>query len=192
MCFDSISETIFLFGGWDGHQDLSDLWSYHVPTNKWKLISYDVESEVCHLRMLLYLQLMNTTKTIYFFLSFINFFVLWSFVQMHTSSDEFIFTKKSHEPLFFLETKVVLNWQFWTLFFLSRNRQILKIRIIKKYYFIINFYLINFILFQGGPSPRSCHKICCNPQRREIFVLGRYLGGLYRTAYNLKVSKALI
>ncbi|KAK7582298.1 hypothetical protein V9T40_013743 [Parthenolecanium corni] len=83
MCFDSISETIFLFGGWDGHQDLSDLWSYHVPTNKWKLISYDVESE-------------------------------------------------------------------------------------------------------GGPSPRSCHKICCNPQRREIFVLGRYLGGLYRTAYNLK------
>lgn len=48
MCFDSISETIFLLGGWDGHQDMSDLWSYHVPTNKWKLISYDVEAEVCN------------------------------------------------------------------------------------------------------------------------------------------------
>ncbi len=46
MCFDAVSETIFLLGGWNGHQDLSDLWSYHVPSNKWKLISYDVEAEV--------------------------------------------------------------------------------------------------------------------------------------------------
>ncbi|XKL65489.1 hypothetical protein PGB90_008909 [Kerria lacca] len=83
MCFDSVSETVFLLGGWDGHQDMSDFWCYHVPTNKWKLLSYDVEAE-------------------------------------------------------------------------------------------------------GGPSPRSCHKMCCNPQRREIFVLGRFLDGLYRTAYNLK------
>ncbi|XP_065207340.1 muskelin-like [Planococcus citri] len=83
MVIDSLSETIFLFGGWDGHQDLSDLWSYHIPSNKWKLLSSDVEAE-------------------------------------------------------------------------------------------------------GGPSPRSCHKMVCNPQRREIFVLGRYLNGLYRTAYNLK------
>lgn len=46
MCLDPISETIFLFGGWDGHQDLSDFWAFHIPSNKWKLLSYDVESEV--------------------------------------------------------------------------------------------------------------------------------------------------
>lgn len=50
MCFDSASETVFLLGGWDGHQDLSDLWAYHVPTNKWKLLSYDVEAEVSAIR----------------------------------------------------------------------------------------------------------------------------------------------
>lgn len=50
MVIDSLSETIFLFGGWDGHQDLSDLWSYHIPSNKWKLLSNDVEAEV-HIRV---------------------------------------------------------------------------------------------------------------------------------------------
>ncbi|KAL9540450.1 hypothetical protein MBANPS3_009668 [Mucor bainieri] len=28
---------------------------------------------------------------------------------------------------------------------------------------------------QGGPSPRSCHKICFDPVSRSIFVLGRYV-----------------
>lgn len=46
MCFDPISETVFMLGGWDGHQDLSDFWAYHVPSSKWKLLSYDVEAEV--------------------------------------------------------------------------------------------------------------------------------------------------
>lgn len=46
MCIDSYSETVYLFGGWDGNQDMSDFWSYHVPTHKWTLISRDTESEV--------------------------------------------------------------------------------------------------------------------------------------------------
>lgn len=46
MCLDPGSETIFLFGGWDGNQDLSDLWSYHIPSQTWRLISPDTSAEV--------------------------------------------------------------------------------------------------------------------------------------------------
>ncbi|KAL1924690.1 uncharacterized protein VTP21DRAFT_4344 [Calcarisporiella thermophila] len=28
---------------------------------------------------------------------------------------------------------------------------------------------------QGGPSPRSCHKLCLDPVRKQIYVLGRYV-----------------
>lgn len=49
MCMDPYTETIYLFGGWDGNQDLSDLWAYHVPTCRWTLISKDTEAEVCQL-----------------------------------------------------------------------------------------------------------------------------------------------
>nr|CAD7399137.1 unnamed protein product [Timema cristinae] len=83
MCMDPYTETIYLFGGWDGNQDLSDLWTYHVPTRKWTLIMRDTEVE-------------------------------------------------------------------------------------------------------GGPSARSCHKMCIDPDRRQIFTLGRYLDMLCRTPGNLK------
>lgn len=46
MCMDPQAETIFLFGGWDGTQDLSDLWQYHVPTNKWERLSNNTEAQV--------------------------------------------------------------------------------------------------------------------------------------------------
>lgn len=46
MCMDPYTEMIYLFGGWDGNQDLSDLWAYHVPTRKWTLITKDTEAEV--------------------------------------------------------------------------------------------------------------------------------------------------
>ncbi|CAH1392566.1 unnamed protein product [Nezara viridula] len=39
----------------------------------------------------------------------------------------------------------------------------------------------------GGPSARSCHKVCVDPERRQIFVLGRYLDIQFRTAGSLKV-----
>ena len=29
-----VDQTIYLFGGWDGNQDLADFWSYHIPTNR--------------------------------------------------------------------------------------------------------------------------------------------------------------
>ncbi|KAL2740581.1 muskelin [Vespula squamosa] len=83
MVLDPTAEMLYLFGGWDGNQDLSDLWVYNIPANKWTLICKDTESV-------------------------------------------------------------------------------------------------------GGPSARSCHKMCLDPERRQLFTLGRYLDTQYRTPENLK------
>ena len=40
------TETIYMFGGWDGNHDLADLWSYHVPSQQWNCLSKNVEDEV--------------------------------------------------------------------------------------------------------------------------------------------------
>jgi len=45
MCIDVLTETIYLFGGWDGTQDLADFWSFHIPTQKWTLISSNTAEE---------------------------------------------------------------------------------------------------------------------------------------------------
>jgi hypothetical protein len=72
MCIDVQGRMIYILGGWDGKQDLSDFWSYDIRENRWSLLSMDTQ-------------------------------------------------------------------------------------------------------MQGGPSPRSCHKICFDPISRSIFVLGRYV-----------------
>ncbi|RCH82565.1 Muskelin 1, intracellular mediator containing kelch motif [Rhizopus stolonifer] len=41
ICMDPDKERIYLFGGWDGKQELSDFWCYHIKDNRWKLISPD-------------------------------------------------------------------------------------------------------------------------------------------------------
>ena len=84
MCIDPYSEQIFLFGGWDGTQDLADLWSYSIPSGQWTCISRDTSKE-------------------------------------------------------------------------------------------------------GGPSARSCHKMCLDPYRKKIYTLGRYLDSIIRSIDNLKV-----
>ncbi|XP_033208683.1 muskelin isoform X2 [Belonocnema kinseyi] len=38
----------------------------------------------------------------------------------------------------------------------------------------------------GGPKARSCHKMCLDPERRQLFTLGRYLDTQYRSPENLK------
>ena len=44
----------------------------------------------------------------------------------------------------------------------------------------------------GGPSPRSCHKMVFDTKTRQIFILGRYLErGLRDRAQNIKVSNCL-
>ncbi|KAI9560300.1 hypothetical protein GHT06_014315 [Daphnia sinensis] len=83
MCIDTNTETVYLFGGWDGVQDLNDLWSYSVPNNTWTLLSNNTEEE-------------------------------------------------------------------------------------------------------GGPSARSCHKMCLDQDHRQLFCLGRYLDSQHRHTNNLK------
>ncbi|KAF3425856.1 hypothetical protein E2986_01738 [Frieseomelitta varia] len=83
MVLDPTAELLYLFGGWDGNQDLSDLWVYNINFNKWTIICKNTEAV-------------------------------------------------------------------------------------------------------GGPSARSCHKMCLDPKRRQLFTLGKYLDAEYRTPENLK------
>ncbi|PVD25090.1 hypothetical protein C0Q70_15588 [Pomacea canaliculata] len=45
MCIDVYTETIYLFGGWDGNHDLADLWTYQVTSREWTCISKNTEEE---------------------------------------------------------------------------------------------------------------------------------------------------
>lgn len=83
MCVDVMTETIYLYGGWDGTQDLADFWSFHIPTQKWTLISGNAAED-------------------------------------------------------------------------------------------------------GGPTARSCHKMTLDQERRQIFMLGRYIDSSTRTLQNTK------
>uniref|UniRef100_A0A8B9C4S1 Muskelin n=2 Tax=Anser TaxID=8842 RepID=A0A8B9C4S1_9AVES len=83
MVIDVQTETVYLFGGWDGTQDLADFWAYSVKENQWTCISRDTEKE-------------------------------------------------------------------------------------------------------SGPSARSCHKMCIDIQRRQIYTLGRYLDSSVRNSKSLK------
>lgn len=43
LVIDSNSGTMYLFGGWDGFEDLSDLWCYNIKRNSWTLIHEKAE-----------------------------------------------------------------------------------------------------------------------------------------------------
>lgn len=107
----SAAETVYLFGGWDGTQDLADFWAYSVQENQWACISRDTEKEV-KLRRLL-------TRTA-----------------------------------------------------VSCNGVALQSRCL--------------CATQSGPSARSCHKMCIDSQRRQIYTLGRYLDSSVRNSKSLK------
>lgn len=50
-------------------------------------------------------------------------------------------------------------------------------------------YSLSFFFFfspQNGPSARSCHKMCIDIQRRQIYTLGRYLDSSVRNSKSLK------
>lgn len=46
--------------------------------------------------------------------------------------------------------------------------------------------MLNLFYFQSGPSARSCHKMCIDSQRRQIYTLGRYLDSSVRNSKSLK------
>lgn len=45
MIMDNVSQTVYLFGGWDGGRDLADFWTFHIPSGKWSQLSADTEAE---------------------------------------------------------------------------------------------------------------------------------------------------
>ena len=85
MCIDPFGEKIYLFGGWNGKQDISDFWVYNLCTHQWTCLFADCSKA-------------------------------------------------------------------------------------------------------GGPSARSCHKMCMDTKRKRIFVLGRYLDATVRYSQSIKVS----
>lgn len=101
-------ETVYLFGGWDGTQDLADFWAYSVQENQWACISRDTEKEVRSI----------------------------------------------------LPTQAALSVAAVLVRMLSTN--------------------------QNGPSARSCHKMCIDSHRRQIYTLGRYLDSSVRNSKSLK------
>lgn len=47
MVLDPVGEVLYLFGGWNGHEDLADLWAYNINTSAWSLICQDTSLVVC-------------------------------------------------------------------------------------------------------------------------------------------------
>lgn len=45
MIWDPETRKIFLLGGWDGSQDLADMWAFDPTDNSWTLLSADVEAQ---------------------------------------------------------------------------------------------------------------------------------------------------
>jgi len=45
MVIDSPGQAIYLFGGWDGHRDLSDFWRYDISSSKWSILSADTKAD---------------------------------------------------------------------------------------------------------------------------------------------------
>ena len=46
MVLDSVEEVLYLFGGWNGNQDLADLWAYNINASTWTLICNDTSAIV--------------------------------------------------------------------------------------------------------------------------------------------------
>lgn len=46
MCMDVINEELYLFGGWDGGQDLADLWVYRAACHNWDCLSRNTADDV--------------------------------------------------------------------------------------------------------------------------------------------------
>jgi hypothetical protein len=43
MCIDVQDRMIYILGGWDGKQDLSDFWCFDIRENRWHLLSQDTQ-----------------------------------------------------------------------------------------------------------------------------------------------------
>ena len=46
LCLDVTAQLIYLFGGWDGMQELSDFWVFNINGRQWKCLSRDTTQQV--------------------------------------------------------------------------------------------------------------------------------------------------
>ena len=46
LCLDVNAQLIYLFGGWDGIQELSDFWVFNINGKQWKCLSRDTTEQV--------------------------------------------------------------------------------------------------------------------------------------------------
>lgn len=46
MVLDSAAEVLYLFGGWNGNEDLADLWIYDINSSTWSLLCNDASAVV--------------------------------------------------------------------------------------------------------------------------------------------------
>lgn len=49
MVLDPDAELLYLFGGWNGNQDLADLWTYNINDSTWSLICEDTSTVVSNI-----------------------------------------------------------------------------------------------------------------------------------------------
>lgn len=62
-----------------------------------------------------------------------------------------------------------------------------KLQACNTYIVVLLIQMVVFIcVSQNGPSARSCHKMCIDSQRRQIYTLGRYLDSSVRNSKSLK------
>ena len=48
LCVDHTQQCLYLFGGWDGSRELSDLWHYSIEQHHWTCLCQDTTLEVMY------------------------------------------------------------------------------------------------------------------------------------------------
>lgn len=48
LCLDAVNQQLYLLGGWDGTQELADLWRYDIASQQWVCVCQDTSLLVGH------------------------------------------------------------------------------------------------------------------------------------------------
>ncbi|KAI8967128.1 Muskelin N-terminus-domain-containing protein [Mycotypha africana] len=172
MCIDVENDKIYLLGGWDGTRELADFWCYHIPSQRWKLISSDTSQQggptarSCH--------------TICFDPLKKSIFVLGRYIE--TTKCNAATASGSHPTTTIHDTETTVNYhsEFFQYFTELDRWQILSEN----------------TLLEGGPPLLCDHQMCVDPVGRTLYVFGGRVisqdtlcsyGGLY--AYDLDTSE---
>ncbi|CAE1255868.1 MKLN1 [Acanthosepion pharaonis] len=219
MCIDPLTETMYLYGGWDGNQDLADLWAYHVPSQSWSLsyllgndgeislffsFFFPLSSLPLPLSPLLPLCIpsspsVSPSPPLYPPPPSLSLFSLYPF----SLSIPFLSLSLFSLSLSLFSLSLSLFSLSLSLFSLSLSLFSLSLSIpflplplypfspspLPLYPFspsIPSPPSLSGLESPAGPSARSCHKICLDYERKQIFSLGRYLDSSLRSVENLK------